>query len=137
MSKHHVDSRQRADDLGGGNDIEVQSQYLSRESQPEQHRFVYAYTIRIKNNGRDSCQLIARHWMITESDFTVQEVHGEGVVGLRPIIAAGEAFEYSSFAVLKSEVGTMKGMYDMVAGNGDVFVVAVPQFTLCVPRVLQ
>lgn len=118
-------------------EIRVNAQYLSQQSQPDKNEYVFAYTIRIQNNGNENCQLITRHWVITESDFSIQEVHGEGVVGKQPIIEPGKSFEYSSAAVLKSEVGTMQGFYDMVTGNGYVFKAAVPQFTLSVPRVLQ
>lgn len=118
-------------------EIKVNAQYLSQQSQPDKDEYVFAYTIRIQNNGTENCQLITRHWVITESDFSVQEVHGEGVVGKQPIIEPGKSFEYTSAAVLKSEVGTMKGSYDMVTDNGHVFKAAIPQFTLSVPRVLQ
>lgn len=118
-------------------EIEVNAQYLSQQSEPDNNKYVFAYTIRILNNSEENCQLITRHWVITESDFSVQEVHGEGVVGKQPIIEPGKSFEYSSAAVLKTEVGTMKGFYDMVTQNGHVFKAAIPQFTLSVPRVLQ
>ena len=118
-------------------EIEVKTQYLKQQSQPGDGKYVFAYTIKIHNKGGSNCQLISRHWVITESDFSVQEVHGEGVVGKQPIIEPGKFFEYTSAAVLKSEVGTMKGFYDMVCDNGQVFKVAIPQFTLSVPRILQ
>ena len=118
-------------------EIKVNAQYLSQQSHPDKDEYVFAYTINIQNNGNENCQLISRHWVITESDFSVQEVHGEGVVGKQPIIEPGKSFEYTSAAVLKSEVGTMKGFYDMVTGDGQVFKTAIPQFTLSVPRILQ
>ena len=118
-------------------EIKVNAQYLSQQSNPDKDEYVFAYTIKIQNNSDENCQLITRHWVITESDFSVQEVHGEGVVGKQPIIEPGKSFEYTSAAVLKSEVGTMKGFYDMVTDNGHVFKAAIPQFTLSVPRVLQ
>lgn len=118
-------------------EIMVNVQYLSQQSQPDNDEYVFAYTIKIQNNGIEKCQLITRHWVITESDFSVQEVHGEGVVGKQPIIEPGKSFEYTSAAILKSEVGTMKGFYDMVTDDGRVFKAAIPQFTLSVPRVLQ
>jgi len=118
-------------------DIRIQSQYLVQQSQPEVNKYVFAYTIRIQNNGDTNCQLITRHWVITESDFSVQEVHGEGVVGKQPIIEPGKCFEYTSAAVLKTEVGTMKGFYDLVSESGRIFKAPIPQFTLSVPRVLQ
>ncbi len=117
--------------------IKVKTHYLKQQSQPDQNKYVFAYTINIRNNGDENCQLITRHWVITESDFSVQEVHGEGVVGKQPVIEPGKAFEYTSAAVLKTEVGTMKGFYDMLGENGALFKAAIPQFTLSVPRVLQ
>jgi len=117
--------------------ITVKTHYLQQQSQPEDGKYVFAYTINIKNNGTENCQLITRHWVITESDFSVQEVHGEGVIGKQPIIEPGKSFEYTSAAILKSEVGTMKGFYDMISANGALFKATIPQFTLSVPRVLQ
>ena len=91
-------------------EIKVNAQYLSRQSQPDRDEYVFAYTITIQNNGSENCQLITRHWVITESDFSVQEVHGEGVVGKQPIIEPGKSFEYTSAAILKSEVGHHEGL---------------------------
>ena len=131
MAKAHTENT--------NNDIEikVKTHYLRQQSQPDNEKYVFAYTINIHNTGERKCQLITRHWVITESDFSVQEVHGEGVVGKQPIIEPGKSFEYTSAAILKTEVGTMKGFYDMLDENGRVFKAAIPQFTLSVPRVLQ
>ena len=131
MTEQQTESRRHAID------IRVKTQYLRRQSQPEEEKHVFAYTIRIQNNGQKNCQLITRPWELTESDFSVQEVHGEGVIGKQPIIEPGKCFEYTSAAVLKTEVGTMKGFYDLVSESGRIFKVAIPQFTLSVPRVLQ
>ena len=120
-----------------GIEIKVKTHYLKQQSQPDNEKYVFAYTINISNVGKHKCQLITRHWVITESDFSVQEVHGEGVVGKQPIIEPGKSFEYTSAAILKTEVGTMKGFYDMLDENGKLFKTAIPQFTLSVPRVLQ
>ncbi len=131
MAKAHTENT--------NNDIEikVKTHYLRQQSQPDNEKYVFAYTINIHNTGERKYQLITRHWVITESDFSVQEVHGEGVVGKQPIIEPGKSFEYTSAAILKTEVGTMKGFYDMLDENGRVFKAAIPQFTLSVPRVLQ
>lgn len=117
--------------------VNVKTHYLRQQSQPDQNKYVFAYTINIHNVGDENCQLITRHWVITESDFSVQEVHGEGVIGKQPIIEPGKAFEYTSAAILKTEVGTMKGFYDMISANGLLFKAVIPQFTLSVPRILQ
>ncbi len=126
-----------AANINHGIEIEVKTHYLKQQSQPDNEKYVFAYTINIRNVGAHKCQLITRHWVITESDFSVQEVHGEGVVGKQPIIEPGKSFEYTSAAILKTEVGTMKGFYDMLGENGQIFKAAIPQFTLSVPRVLQ
>ena len=125
------------EDINHGIEIKVKTHYLKQQSQPDNEKYVFAYTINISNLGEHKCQLITRHWVITESDFSVQEVHGEGVVGKQPIIEPGQSFEYTSAAILKTEVGTMKGFYDMLGENGKLFKAAIPQFTLSVPRVLQ
>ena len=118
-------------------DVSVQSRFLPEQSQPEDGRFVFAYTIRILNAGEIPARLISRHWLITDDNGRVQEVRGEGVVGEQPWLRPGEEFEYTSGAVLETSLGTMQGSYQMLADDGTHFDASIAPFTLSVPRVLH
>ncbi|MSQ89380.1 MAG: Co2+/Mg2+ efflux protein ApaG [Betaproteobacteria bacterium] len=112
-------------------------QYLPEQSDEKIGRYVFAYTIHIRNTGNLSAQLISRHWIITDSQGLVQEVRGLGVVGAQPVLQPGENHEYSSGTVIGTPVGTMRGSYQMVAEDGTRFEATIPEFTLSVPRVLH
>jgi len=118
-------------------EIQIATQFLDEESEPDHDRYVFAYTIRIRNLGRRAAQLVSRHWIITDGNGKVDEVHGEGVVGEQPLIEPGEQFEYTSGAVLETAVGSMQGRYDMVGEDGTHFDAPIPPFTLSVPRTLH
>jgi ApaG protein len=117
--------------------VSSQTQYVPEQSDEEQSRFVFAYTITIRNNGSVPAQLVSRHWIITDGRNQVQEVRGLGVVGAQPLIKPGERFEYTSGTAIATPVGTMKGSYQMVAEDGTHFDAQIPEFTLSVPRVLH
>ncbi|MEQ5209316.1 Co2+/Mg2+ efflux protein ApaG, partial [Proteus sp. fly-1067] len=89
--------------------IQVQSVYIVSQSQPEINRYVFAYTISIRNLGREAIQLMSRYWLITNSDGHKTEVQGEGVVGEQPIIQPGSVYRYTSGAILETPMGTMEG----------------------------
>ncbi|MFM7294747.1 MAG: Co2+/Mg2+ efflux protein ApaG [Burkholderiales bacterium] len=120
-------------------DIKVSANafYLPEQSDEENDQFVFAYTIKITNNGAVTAKLVSRHWIITDSDGKVQEVRGVGVVGAQPELKPGESFEYTSGSSLETNVGTMRGAYQMLAEDGTRFDAIVPEFTLSVPRVLH
>lgn len=111
--------------------------YLPDQSDEEEDRYVFAYTITIKNEGNVPAKLVSRHWIITDSDNRVQEVRGTGVVGEQPLLGPNESFEYTSGTSLGTPVGTMRGTYQMVAEDGTRFDATIPEFTLSVPRVLH
>ena len=117
--------------------IDVATRYLDDQSEPAQSRYVFAYTIRIHNSGNVPARLIARHWVITDANGKVEEVEGEGVVGEQPYLRPGERFEYTSGAVLETDLGMMRGDYKMLADDGTRFEAPIPQFTLTVPRTLH
>jgi ApaG protein len=117
--------------------VSVQTQYLPDQSDETGSRFVFAYTITIRNAGSVAAQLISRHWVITDSQGLVQEVRGLGVIGAQPLLQPGESYEYTSGASIATPVGTMRGSYQMVAEDGTRFEAAIPEFTLSVPRVLH
>jgi len=117
--------------------VTVRAQYLPEQSNPEQRQYAFAYTITIRNQGQVPTQLIARHWVITDSEQVVQEVKGLGVVGHQPLLAAGENFEYTSWAVIATPQGTMRGDFFCVAEDGTRFDAPVPEFILQMPRTLH
>lgn len=118
-------------------DIAVDTCFLDDQSAPEEGRFVFAYTIHIRNDGKVPARLLGRHWLITDGNGKVKEVVGEGVVGEQPWLRPGEGFEYTSGAVLETDIGTMRGSYDMLADDGTRFAAPIPAFTLSVPRTLH
>lgn len=118
-------------------EISVATQFLDEQSDPDGDRYVFAYTIRIRNLGRLPAQLLDRHWVITDGNGKVEEVRGEGVVGEQPRLEPGEAFTYTSGAVLETAVGSMQGSYHMSGDDGTEFDAPIPPFTLAVPRTLH
>lgn len=118
-------------------EIEVDTRFLDDQSAPEEGRFVFAYTIHIRNEGKVPARLLGRHWRITDGNGKVQEVAGEGVVGEQPWLRPGDDFEYTSGAVLETDIGVMQGAYDMLADDGTQFATPIPPFTLSIPRTLH
>jgi ApaG protein len=117
--------------------VSAATQYLPEQSDEATGRYVFAYTITLRNTGSLAAQLISRHWIITDSQGLVQEVRGLGVVGAQPLLQPGESFEYTSGASIATSVGTMRGSYQMLAEDGERFEAPIAEFTLSVPRVLH
>lgn len=117
--------------------IEVETNYLDDQSEPREQRYVFAYTITIRNEGDVPAKLLTRHWIITDANGRVQEVRGDGVVGEQPYLKPGQGFRYSSGAVLETPVGTMQGTYQMMADDGAKFDAAIPAFRLAMPGMLH
>ncbi len=113
-----------------GIEISVETRYVERESEPDRDRYVFAYTITISNLGTEAGQLLDRHWYITDGQGDVQEVEGPGVVGQQPRIPPGQAFRYTSAAVLGTPVGAMHGSYGFQRDDGTRFDVPIPAFSL-------
>ncbi|TCV84681.1 Co2+/Mg2+ efflux protein ApaG [Sulfurirhabdus autotrophica] len=111
--------------------------FIPEQSDEDNDRYVFAYTMTITNTGNMAAQLISRHWLITDAENQVQEVRGLGVIGEQPLLKPGESFEYSSGTAIATPVGTMRGSYQMVAEDGIKFDATVPEFTLSMPRVLH
>ena len=117
--------------------VEVSTSYLDEQSSPSEQRYVFSYTITIRNEGQRSAKLLTRHWIITDSNGRVKEVRGEGVVGEQPHLEPGQGFRYSSGAVLETPVGTMEGSYQMVDADGQHFDAPIAPFRLAIPGILQ
>jgi ApaG protein len=118
-------------------DVSVVTRYLPEQSQPEQNRFAFAYTVTVSNNGELPAKLLSRHWVITDGDGRVQEVRGAGVVGQQPLIEAGASHTYSSGTVMTTRVGIMQGSYQMLAEDGKRFDAVIAPFRLAVPGSLH
>jgi ApaG protein len=117
--------------------VTVQSQYLPERSSPAGKTYVFAYTVRIVNEGTETAKLISRHWIITDGDGRVQEVRGDGVVGAQPVLRPGEHFEYTSGCALPTPRGTMHGTYQMRRDNGEMFDATIAPFALALPHSLN
>ena len=117
--------------------VDVETVYLDEQSDPVERRYVFAYTITIRNVGRTPARLMTRHWLITDANGKVQEVRGDGVVGEQPYLRPGQGFRYSSGAVLETPVGVMQGSYQMVADDGHRFDAPISPFRLAMPGVLH
>ncbi len=117
--------------------VSVETYYLDERSNPSDERFVFAYTITITNHGMIGAQLLTRHWIVTDSDNSIQEVRGEGVVGQQPYLLPGESYQYTSGTVLETPVGTMEGSYQMIADDGTKFDAEIPRFVLSAKRTLH
>lgn len=117
--------------------VDVDTTYVEDQSDPREKRYVFAYTITIKNEGGQPAKLLTRHWIITDANGKVQEVRGDGVVGEQPHLKPGQGFRYSSGAVLETPVGTMHGSYQMVADDGERFDAPIAPFRLAIPGLLN
>lgn len=118
-------------------DIRIRTQYVDDQSDPDDSRFVFAYTITIKNDGQRAAKLVSRHWVITDANGETLEVKGLGVVGEQPYLRPGETFEYTSGTVLATPVGCMEGRYHMKGDDGEAVEAQIPAFALVQPGQLH
>ena len=113
---------------------------VKTEFRPERSssgRYLFTYTIRIVNEGDVPAKLVSRHWIITDAQGAKEEVIGDGGVGQQPRLKAGDTFEYTSFCVLKTPHGSMRGTYHMVRDDGASFEAEIPSFALVTPGALN
>ena len=117
--------------------VSVVPEYI--EDAPEEFGdgFAFAYTVSIENHRKDSVQLIDRHWVIHSGGSHFQEVKGEGVVGLQPLLEPGESFQYTSWSVIRDPQGTMRGSYTLRSEGGEEFQVQIPEFDLVCPEFIH
>jgi len=113
--------------------VEVESRYAPEMSRPFENQWVFQYTVRITNERDETVQLLSRHWLITDATGYTNEVRGPGVVGEQPVLAPGEAFQYTSRCPLKTSSGLMRGTYQMVTEDGEHFDVEIAPFALNEP----
>lgn len=120
-----------------GIEIGVETEYLAGRSDPARGFHFYAYTITITNRGSVACQLVSRHWVITDSSGREEIVDGPGVVGEQPVLEPGESFTYTSGCPLQTAVGAMRGFYRMVDAEGTRFEADIPAFALTQPQFMN
>ena len=112
-------------------------QPLAEQTDADKGVHAFAYTIKIKNTGDITAQLVARRWTITDALGHVDEVRGLAVVGHQPVLKPGQEFEYTSWAQLRTSQGTMQGSFLCVTDQGEVFHTPVPEFLLADTSVLH
>lgn len=117
--------------------VTVSSVYVPAQSSPAEKRYVFAYTVRIANEGTEPAQLRTRHWIITHGNGKTEEVRGPGVIGQKPMLRPGEHFEYTSGCVLEVPRGTMRGTYQMYRPDGTMFDAEIASFELAMPYSLN
>lgn len=117
--------------------VDVETIYIDSESEPDKNRYVFAYTVTIRNVGEKPAKLLTRHWVIRDANGKVQEVQGEGVVGEQPHLKPGEGFQYTSGTMLETSMGTMGGSYLMITDEGAEFKAPIEEFLLTTPRTLH
>lgn len=121
--------------------VSAETYFVEQQSDPSANRFVFSYTIRIDNNSNVPCQLLSRHWLIQDANRKVEEVYGEGMIGEQPLIQPKQSYQYSSGAMLETDIGTMEGRYFMICRSNEVgqqeFEISIPKFILSVPRTLH
>ena len=113
--------------------VRVEPEFLREQSSPSDHRYIWAYTVEIENQSAADVQVVGRVWKIADRDGQFQEVHGEGVVGEKPVLKPGETFRYTSGAPLSAPSGVMLGSYDLEDIDGVRFDVDIPAFSLDSP----
>ena len=113
--------------------INVEPIYLEDHSDPSEDSYLWAYKVKIKNNGTETIKLLSRHWKIFDSNGSHREVKGEGVVGEFPTIEPGETYEYTSGTPLKTNNGIMQGFYLVSQDNGEKLKIDIPTFSLDSP----
>ena len=117
--------------------VAVEPFYVAEQSEPVNGRYVFGYRVTIENKGKETVQLLNRHWRITDAHGRLIEVRGPGVVGEQPILQPGTSFEYTSFCPLPTEVGTMHGTYEMRTAAGEMFDAEIAPFTLAAPHTIN
>ena len=136
-SAWHNRNYRMSDTTTRGIRIQVRSQYLPERSTPRDSQYLFAYHIRVSNEGEETAQLVSREWVINDADGHVERVKGPGVVGEQPVLEPGDAVEYTSFCPLKTSVGSMHGSYQMVTADGETFDAVISPFTLAIPNALN
>ena len=118
-------------------EVSVVPLHVERSSFPERGVFAFSYTVTIKNDSKESVQLLERHWVIKSAGKQIAEVVGPGVVGVQPVLEANSSFQYSSSVVIHDTFGSMEGSYTFRTESGSFFDVLIPRFDLFYPLVIH
>jgi ApaG protein len=113
--------------------VSVIPAHVEESSDPPAGVYGFSYTITIENTGRETVQLLERHWIIVSGGVQIAEIVGPGVVGEQPVLSAGESYEYTSGAVIQDPIGSMEGTYKFKNQAGQFFEVQIPKFDLVYP----
>jgi ApaG protein len=127
----------RSESTTRGLRVEVEARYSAEHSQPIANHWFFLYTIRISNEGSETCQLVSRYWIIRDATGRVEEVEGDGVVGEQPVLEPGDSFEYTSGCPLGTPFGSMEGTYQMVTEDGGHFDAEIARFDLREPGAIH
>jgi ApaG protein len=127
----------RSEAVTEGLRVQVEAHYSPEHSDPGHSQWFFLYTIRLRNEGERTCQLLSRHWIIRSGTGNVEEVRGPGVVGEQPVLEPGDAFEYTSGCPLDTPFGSMEGTYQMVREDGSHFEAEIERFELRQPQALH
>ena len=117
--------------------VEVDARYSPENSQPAANQWFFVYSVRISNEGGETCQLISRHWIIRDATGRLEEVQGDGVIGEQPVLEPGDSFEYTSGCPLPTPFGSMEGTYQMVTEAGSHFDAEIARFELREPGAIH
>lgn len=127
----------QSDNVNYNIQVQVETEFLEHQSEPEANYFVFSYIITLHNYGTLAAKLIARHWIITDGNGVKKEVHGKGVVGEHPHLQPGESYSYTSGAIIQTPVGSMQGTYHMQADDGTRFESVIPPFRLAIHELVH
>ena len=117
--------------------VSVEPYFLNDQSSPKEGVFAFAYKVKIENHRPETIQLLGRHWLVSSGGEVFAEVAGEGVVGVKPYLKPEQAFEYTSWTVIKDPIGSMQGRYFFITEDNSVLAVEIPEFTLKGQEYLQ
>lgn len=120
--------------ISAGIHVSVDVFYQPEYSNAIQSEFMFAYKVTLENYNSFSVKLLRRNWYIFDSNGSYRQVEGEGVVGVQPLLAPGETYQYMSGCNLRSEIGKMKGTYQMENQDShQLFEVVIPEFEMIAP----
>jgi ApaG protein len=126
-----------SDTITEGLRVRVKATFWPERSSPDAGQWAFTYSVIISNEGSSAATLRSRHWVITDATGRVEEVRGEGVVGKQPTLQPGESFEYTSWAMLRTPFGTMRGEYQLERDSGAPFNARIAEFALTQPNALN
>ena len=126
-------TRHGSDTVTDGVRITVRPEFMDRQSSAEDKRFLFSYSVTIRNDGDARIRLATRFWRIIDADGEERVVEGPGVIGQHPELAPGDSFEYSSFCPMLTPWGTME-VHFTFERNGARLEVQVGRFYLVSPE---